>query len=527
MRFFRPLLFAASLHVSLSLHAQVEEVPVPVFGESLFQGEFSRETFTGFNPNYQFTVGDQIRLQIWGAQEFNDTITVDTQGNLFIPGVGPLLVQGMRNMDLIPALKRKVAEKFINNVEVYATLEGAQPVKVFVGGSVSFPGLYAGSSADSVLFFLDKAGGIDTERGSFIDIALKRGGEVIQKINLYDFLLKGDLALTQFADGDVIFVGRRKSSITIQGAVHNSYQFEFDGQFLTGADAVEFAHPHTNATNVSIRTDKQGERASFYLPVIDALERKLSPGDHLYFVPDALPKTVEIHIDGEHDGPSRLVLPYPATLASAVEKLVPGARSDLESIQLFRKSIAGRQLEMLRESLDNLERKILTARSASAEEARIRTTEAELLLKFIGRARDVRPKGQVVLSFWKGNREVYLEDGDTLHIPSKSNLVLVHGEVLYPNAQLHEEKFDTQDFINRAGGFTANADKSSILLFRKDGSIDNSKSTRTAFRSTRKVQPGDEIVVLPKADVKSLQLAKDITQILYQIAIATRVAVDF
>ena len=281
---FSPIfLFAASLHVSLSLHAQVEEVPVPVFGESLFQGEFSRETFTGFNPNYQFTVGDQVRLQIWGAQEFNETITVDTQGNLFIPGVGPLMVQGMRNMDLIPALKRKVAEKFINNVEVYATLEGAQPVKVFVGGSVSFPGLYAGSSADSVLFFLDKAGGIDTERGSFIDIALKRGGEVIQKINLYDFLLKGDLALTQFADGDVIFVGRRKSSITIQGAVHNSYQFEFDGQFLTGADAVEFAHPHTNATNVSIRTDKQGERASFYLPVIDALERKLSPGDYLYF----------------------------------------------------------------------------------------------------------------------------------------------------------------------------------------------------------------------------------------------------
>ena len=108
---------------------------------------------------------------------------------------------------------------------------------------------------------------------------------------------------------------------------------------------------------------------------------------------------MEIHIDGEHDGPSRLVLPYPATLASAVEKLVRGARSDLESIQLFRKSIAGRQLEMLRESLDNLERKILTARSASAEEARI--TEAELLLKFIGRARDVRPK-----SYFPSGKEI-------------------------------------------------------------------------------------------------------------------------
>ena len=182
---------------------------------------------------------------------------------------------------------------------------------------------------------------------------------------------------------------------------------------------------------------------------------------------------------------------------------------------------------MLRESLDTLERKILTTRSASAEEARIRTTEAELLLKFIGRARDVKPRGQVVLSFWKGKGEVYLEDGDTLHIPAKSNLVLVHGEVLYPNAQLHDEKFNTQDYINRAGGYTANADKSAVLLFRRDGSIDNSRTTRTTFKSSRKVQTGDEIVVLPKADVKSLQLAKDITQILYQIAIATRVAVDF
>ena len=521
----------ACLFAMAPVHAQEAEVPVPVFGESLFQGEFSRETFTGFNPNYQFAVGDQVRLQIWGAQVFDGTVPVDTQGNLFIPGVGPLKVLGLRNAELIPALKRKVAEKFINNVEVYATLEGAQPVKVFVGGSVKFPGLYAGSSADSVLFFIDKAGGIDVQRGSFLDISVKRAGEVVKAVNLYDFLLRGELALTQFADGDVIFVGRRKSTITVEGAVHNSYQFEFDGPFLAGADAVALAHPHTNATNVSIRTQKRGEQVSFYMPVADAEQRKLFDGDHLYFVPDAVPKTVEVHVQGEHEGPSRLVLPYPATLAAAVEKLQPGVRSDLESIQLFRKSIARRQLEMLRESLNNLERKILTARSSSAEEARIRTTEAELLLKFIGRARNVQPRGQVVLSlddtFWKGKGEVYLEDGDTLHIPAKSNLVMVHGEVLYPNAQLHDERSSMQDYVNRAGGYTANADKAAVLLFRQDGSIDNSRTSRTPFRSSRKVEAGDEIVVLPKADVKSLQLAKDITQILYQIAIATRVAVDF
>ena len=99
--------------------------------------------------------------------------------------------------------------------------------------------------------------------------------------------------------------------------------------------------------------------------------------------------------------------------------------------------------------------------------------------------------------------------------------------MLYPNAQLHDKKFGFQDYINRAGGYTANADKSNVLFFRRDGSIDNVRSSRSTFSRSRSVNAGDEIVVLPKADVKSLQLAKDISQIVYQIAIATRVAVDF
>ncbi|MBT7855280.1 MAG: polysaccharide export protein [Opitutae bacterium] len=520
------VLFSSLISPS-GLRAEDMEEKIPVFGASLFQGKFGNETFTGFNPNYQFSVGDQVRLQIWGAKEFNDILTVDTQGNLFIPGVGPLKVQGTRNADLIPALKRKVSEKFLNNVEVYATLEGAQPVKVFVRGNVLSPGLYSGHAADSVLFFLDKAGGIDPDRGTFLDIAIKRGGEVLQTVNLYDFLLKGELALTQFLDGDVIFVDRRKSTIIVEGAVHNSYQFEFAKDVIAGAKILEMAHPHSNATNVSIRTMKKGEIVSFYMPVADAAKRMLSDGDHLFFVPDAVPKTVEVLVKGEHEGPSRIVLPYPANLQSALEELQPSARSDKDSIQLFRKSISLRQREMLRESLDNLERKILTARSSSAQEAQIRTAEAELLLKFIERARKVQPKGQVVLSFWKNPGEIYLEDGDTLLIPAKSNLVMVHGEVLYPNAQLHDKKFGFQDYINRAGGYTANADKSNVLFFRRDGSIDNVRSSRSTFSRSRSVNAGDEIVVLPKADVKSLQLAKDISQIVYQIAIATRVAVDF
>ena len=44
--------------------------------------------------------------------------------------------------------------------------------------------------------------------------------------------------------------------------------------------------------------------------------------------------------------------------------------------------------------------------------------------------------------------------------------------------------------------------------------------------SNDSVEPGDQIIVLPAIDTKLLQAVKDITQIVYQIAIAANVATN-
>ncbi|STG50110.1 polysialic acid transport protein [Escherichia coli] len=72
------------------------------------------------------------------------------------------------------------------------------------------PGLYGGVTSDSLLNYLIKAGGVDPERGSYVDIVVKRGNRVRSNVNLYDFLLNGKLGLSQFADGDTIIVGPRQ-----------------------------------------------------------------------------------------------------------------------------------------------------------------------------------------------------------------------------------------------------------------------------------------------------------------------------
>ena len=129
-----------------------------------------------------------------------------------MPNIGPLKVTGVANSQLNSLVTAKVKEVYQSNVNVYASLLQAQPVKVFVTGYVKNPGLYGGVASDSLLSYLSKAGGVDSERGSYVDIAIKRGKSTRNRVNLYDFLLNGTLALSQFADGDTIVVGARKQT---------------------------------------------------------------------------------------------------------------------------------------------------------------------------------------------------------------------------------------------------------------------------------------------------------------------------
>ncbi|MFP3353557.1 polysialic acid transporter, partial [Pseudoalteromonas sp. SIMBA_153] len=158
-------------------------------------------------------------------------------------------VSGVQNGSLQNVVKNAVSRIYRSNVGVYASLEQAQPVKVFVTGFVKQPGYYGGLAADSVLSYLDRAGGVDPTRGSYIDIQIKRNGQMLQQVNLYDFLLAGKLQAFSFRDGDVITVAPQKKTFVVSGQVQNEYTFEFDVNDLTIGDVLQVSNPAANATN--------------------------------------------------------------------------------------------------------------------------------------------------------------------------------------------------------------------------------------------------------------------------------------
>jgi protein involved in polysaccharide export with SLBB domain len=487
-----------------------------LFGSQLFSGRFASEAFSGFNPEYRITVGDRISVRMWGAFNFEAAQPVDAQGNIFVPNVGPVRVLGVRNADLNQQVENQVKRTFRSSVGVYATLEAAQPVKIYVTGFVRAPGLYGGLSSDSVLYFLDRAGGIDADRGSYLRVDVLRGGQPRARIDLYRFLLDGIIEPLQLQDGDTIVAAPRGYTVQVGGEVLNPYIFEFGQPEIAADRLLAMARPRPGATHLAIVRKIGAERRSEYHPLANAAQVTIRDGDEVTLTADKYPGTILVRIDGAHLGERTLVMPYGSKLKDALSRLKPAPQASVAAIQLFRRSVAERQKELMESSLRSLETYALTARSATSEEASLRGREAQQILEFIERARRVQPRGQVLLADGGAAGETLLEDGDLLRVPETSNLVLVSGEVLFPTALIFDGGTGVEGYVTRAGGYTQGADRARVMVVRQDGSV--------VAADRAEMRPGDEIMVLPKIETKNVEVARGITQIIYQTAVAARIA---
>ncbi len=499
-------------NISKSTPAQI-----PVFGAELFNGNFKNYTQRVYNPDYKIAVGDQISLKIWGAVEFEQILVVDSQGNIFIPKVGAVNLLGIKNSALVSVIKAQVNKIYKNNVFVYADMNAYQNVSVFVTGSVNAPGLYQGLSSDSVIQYLDKAGGINLEYGSFRDIQILRNNTVIKKIDLYDFLLKGQMDLFPFRSGDVVLVGNVQSYVFVNGDVQKPFRFELANDIKTLADLARVSGARPIVTNAVLRSYGNDHRLE-----ISAYNKMqfskvlLKTGDEVQFNPEYISQNISITVNGEHSGLKTLVVRKGTTLEDVSRLIVENGQSDMNALQVFRKSVAKTQKDLIKAQLKELETLALTSSSVTSQGAAIKAEQAKLILEFIQRAKEVEPKGQIVIDKPKSYGSVLLEEGDIINVPSKNNLVIVQGEVTLPGAFVYNKGESLKYYINLAGGYGERADTSKVLVIHNNGKAQK-------YSGSIDMMPGDSVLVLPKVDSENLQIFSMLTQILYQIAVATNV----
>ncbi|MDR2745653.1 MAG: polysaccharide biosynthesis/export family protein [Desulfovibrio sp.] len=482
--------------------------PAP-YGANLFQGNFAKNA--GAAP---LMPGDRVVIRLWGAAAVDDIFTVDPQGFLHLPQIGATHVAGLAPDKLAEDLRSKLAATGQEGTQVYVMPLDSRAVNVFVTGGVTKPGRYQGSAADSVLAFLDKAGGIDPDRGSYRAVRLMRNGAAAGTVDIYPFIRRGELAPLRLQEGDTLVVPPKGPAVAATGAVRNPALFEFLKGQASGAALIDLAQPEKKATHAAVSGTRNGAPYNTYVPVRDLAHLALEDGDSVSFVADTTGGAMFIAVEGAVRGASRIPVRKGARLRDVQNFIaVDPERADLEAIHVKRKSVAARQKRAIADSLRRLEESVLTASSASAEEAQIRAQEASMLSRFVERAKSVEPDGVVVLDNGKDSGDLALEDGDVIVIPPRSDVVLVSGEVMAPQAMLWSGKKDLDDYIKGAGGYSARADKDRVLIMRANGSVS---------RDGGGVKAGDQILVLPKVESKSMQAVKDISQVLMQTAVSAR-----
>jgi len=496
-----------------------QRADITPFGSELFEGGFRGLRSDGLNPDYRVLPGDQITLRLWGSTELERVLPVDAQGNIFIPSVGPTQVEGVTHSQLDAVVKSAVRKVYPNNVNVYTNLQGVQPVAVFVTGFVNKPGRYVAVPSDSVLYLLDQASGINPDLGSYRNITLKRDGEVIADLDLYDFILDGQLQHPQLQDGDTLFVERRGPAITVLGDVGASNIFELHDGPLTGAMLTDIVPLLPGTSHALIRGKRGIEPYSDYLELPGFESAGLADGDEVIFLADQRENNLVVQLEGAYLGRSYYVVPKGTTLHELLNGVaVNPEETAYESLSVRRESVAERQKKALDDSLRRLETTYLGASSSTVEESAIRAREAELISQFVREARQVEPNGRLVVAHESKLVDIRLQDGDIITLPQRTDSILVSGEVYIPQSLVYVPNRTVSDYIQAAGGFSQHADDDHILIARQNGEVRDAGDVP--------LRPGDQILVLPKVETKSLQIASTITQILYQIAVATRVAID-
>lgn len=201
-----------------------------VFGRAIFRTQnltFEPNVNLATPQDYRLGPGDEVIIDVWGANQTTLRETISPDGYIHIPDLGPILLNGMDIAHAMEYLKQKLAQIYAASAEnIQISLGNARTIQVNVMGEVVQPGTYALSSFSTVFHALYRAGGVTTI-GSLRNVMVSRNGKVIAHLDVYPFILKGKNADDiRLQEGDMVIVPPYDALVEIQGKVKRPMIYE-------------------------------------------------------------------------------------------------------------------------------------------------------------------------------------------------------------------------------------------------------------------------------------------------------------
>lgn len=204
-----------------------------VFGSDLFSSSnvtFEPNLRMATPLNYRLGPDDKLIIDISGVNDALQSLTVLPDGYIRLKYVGPVFVNGLTIEEakarIINRLSRIYPSVSNGSSKVIVSLDAVRSIKVTIIGSAKRPGTYTVSSLASVFNVLYASGGPDNY-GSFREIEIVRNNKVVQKVDVYNFLLNGFLNENiRLEDLDVIRIPAARVRVNVVGELKRNGIFE-------------------------------------------------------------------------------------------------------------------------------------------------------------------------------------------------------------------------------------------------------------------------------------------------------------
>ena len=288
-----------------------EDEELKRFGLDLFAGSpttFAPVSDVPVPADYTVGAGDEIVIQLFGKDNTTHRLRVNRAGTINFPSLGPVQVAGMTFSDVRDSLNQRVKEQMIG-VRSDISLGEMRTMQVFVMGDAYKPGAYTVSALTTISQAIYYSGGF-SESGALRNVQLKRNGQVIRKLDMYDLLLKGDARNdVRLLPGDVVFIGAVGNTIAIDGEVNRPAIYEVkSGE--TYKQAIQMAGGFTaNAYSDQIEVKRyaaEGARDALTLNFSQSHDQqtKVKDGDAVNVLKksEELTRYVQIEGDVRHPG---------------------------------------------------------------------------------------------------------------------------------------------------------------------------------------------------------------------------------
>ncbi len=408
--------------------------------------------------------GDELTIGLWGAVNQILTVPVTPEGTALIPSVGEARVGGLSLSQAKKEIRAVLARRY-SAADASVTLTKIREVKLRVSGAVRRPGMYTVPAYSRVSEALAIAGGlVDSASRRNIELVRENGGKKLADLMRFERSGEGR-ANPYIVEGDRVMVPIRSdhgTEVLVAGAVSHSGLLEWRpddslGSLLSAAGGLLVSADSSQVEIVRRPTGGEVQREILDLRESNSENYPILPGEQI-FVRNLPTRTPHAYagVHGEVVHPGFYDIEEGKTLLSEIVKRAGGftPRAVLPAAYILRQGYSAPQFTF----------------GDAINPALIERMNPEDLDFYLEKS---RWRGAVVACDFMGlfekkdlGKDVVLFSEDEIYVPATSGSVYILGRVERPGLLSYEKGEKLEDYVHRAGGYSADAGRGSIKILK-------------------------------------------------------------